>query len=81
MEKVIPEILDYYDKEVVQSISQKYGYSHFDALRLFVSSETHHMLENPKLEMQEFAPGALFDMWEVEKITGDPRNSIYIREE
>lgn len=59
MEKVIPEILDYYDKEVVQSISQKYGYSHFDALRLFVSSGTHHMLENPKLEMQEFAPGAL----------------------
>lgn len=59
MEKVIPEILDYYDKEVEQSISQKNGYSHFDALRLFVSSETHHMLENPKLEMQEFAPGAL----------------------
>ncbi|MBQ6482853.1 MAG: hypothetical protein IJI45_17250 [Anaerolineaceae bacterium] len=59
MEKVIPEILDYYDKEVEQSISQKNGYSHFDALRLFVLSETHHMLENPKLEMQEFAPGAL----------------------
>ena len=70
--KIIPEILDYYDKEVVQSIFEKYGYSHLDALRLFVSSETHRMLENPKFEMQKFASGVLFDMREAEKITGAP---------
>ena len=76
---MIPELLDYYDYEVTQLISDKYGYSHMDALRLFVTSETHRMMENPKLEMWQFGPPAILELWEAEKITGDPRNSIYVR--
>ena len=56
MKRLEPEIIDYYNGEVVQTIVDKYGYSQMDALREFV-------------------------MWEAEKITGDPRNSIYIRGE
>jgi hypothetical protein len=37
------------------------------------------MLCNPALEMWEFSPVGIFDMWEAEQITGNPRNSLYIR--
>ena len=79
MRIMIPEMFDYYDKEITELISQKYGYGPMDALREFLKSETRAMLENPELEMWEFGPPALFDMWEAEKVTGDPRNSAYIR--
>ena len=52
-----------------------------DALREFVFSETHEMLENEENGLTSFGAGAIFEMWEAEKITGDPRNSIYIRGE
>ena len=42
-------------------------------------SETYKMLRNPNLEMWEFSPLGIFDMWECEQITGDPRTSLYIR--
>lgn len=51
------------------------------ALREFLNSETRSMLENPDLELWAFSPLVLFDMWEAEKVTGDPRNSVYIRED
>jgi hypothetical protein len=31
--------------------------------------------------MTAFGAEAVFEIWEVEKITGDPRNSVYIRED
>ena len=39
------------------------------------------MLEDADLAMWEFSARAIFDMWEVEQITGDPRNSIHLRSE
>ena len=72
---------DYYDKELTQIISKKYGLSPMKALREFLNSETRSMLENPDLELWAFSPLILFDMWEAEKVTGDPRNSVYIRED
>lgn len=78
---MIPELLDYYDQHVTQMIVEKYQYEHLEAFRQFVTSETHKMLEDKDCELWEFGPAALFEMWEVEKITGDPRNSIYIRED
>lgn len=44
MEKLSPDILDYYDQEVALMISEKYGYSHMDALRDFVKSKTHMLI-------------------------------------
>ena len=52
-----------------------------EALRQFVLSETHKMLEDEKYGFTDFGAGGVFDIWEAEKVTGDPRNSIYIRGE
>lgn len=79
MSKTSVDILDYYDEEVSALISEKYGFSPMDAFRRFVMSETYQMLANPNLEMWDFGPPGIFDMWENELITGDPRNSLYIR--
>ena len=81
MKKLAPEVVAYYDGEVVKMIAEKYGYSHMEALRQFVMSKTHELLEDEDTGMTAFGAGAVFDIWEAEKITGDPRNSIYIRGE
>lgn len=81
MNKTDPEIVDYYDVQVVRMIAEKYGFSQMESLRQFVLSRTHELLEDREAGLIEFGPGAVFDIWETEKITGDPRNSIYIRGE
>lgn len=81
MKRLDPEIIDYYNSEVVMLISEKYGLSQMDAFRSFVKSKTHEMLENEEFGMTEFGAEALFEIWEAEKITGNPKNSVYIREE
>ena len=73
--------LDYYDKKVVKRIIDKYGMEQMAAARAFLTSETHQMLEDADMAMWEFSERAVFDMWEAEKITGDPRNSVYLRSE
>ncbi len=73
--------LDYYDKKVIQRIMDKYNMEQMDAARAFLTSETHAMLEDAEMEMWEFSEAAIFDMWEAEKVTGDPRNSEYLRSE
>jgi hypothetical protein len=79
MNKEMPFILAYYNKEITNKINNKYGIEPLEALRLFVSSKTYKMLSDEKLEMWEFSPIGIFDMWESERITGDPRNSLYLR--
>lgn len=59
----------------------KYGLDQMSAARAFLTSETHQMLENADMAMWEFSERAIFDMWEAERITGDPRNSVYLRSE
>ena len=73
--------LDYYNKSVIQMIMEKYGMNQMDASRAFLISETHAMLEDASLAMCDFSDRAIFDMWEVERVTGDPRNSTYLRSE
>lgn len=79
MPNIRSEILDHYDIELTKLISQKYGYDQLSALRKFLNSQTYKMLSNFKLEMWDFSPLAIFDMWEVEQISGNPRNSLYLR--
>ena len=79
MTRIPGTVLDFYDKQVTGMIKDKYGYTPMQALRMFVSSETYSMLSDPSLEMWQFAPAGIFDMWESERITGDPRNSLYLR--
>ena len=81
MKKTAPDVVDYYDAEVVKMIAEKYGYSHMEALRQFVMSKTHELLEDEDTGMTAFGAGAVFEIWEAEKITGSPQNSVYIRGE
>ncbi len=73
--------LDYYNKKVIRRIMDKYGMDQMSAARAFLTSETHNMLENADMAMWEFSERAVFDMWESERVTGDPRNSAYLRSE
>ncbi|WP_172135935.1 hypothetical protein [Adlercreutzia sp. ZJ473] len=72
-------INSYYDNAVVGRIVEKYGIAPMEALESYLHSETYRMYLDPELEMLEFSPAGIFDMWESEQITGDPRNSLYIR--
>lgn len=81
MNRTEPEIIEYYDSEIVKMISNKYGMSQMDALKAFVYSKTHEMLENQDCGMTDFGAEAVFEIWECEKITGNPKNSVYIRGE
>ena len=74
-------VTDYMDRQVIQRIMDKYGMPPMDAIRSFITSETHGLLENTDRELADMPSEAFFDMWEAEKVTGDPRNSIYARGE
>ena len=73
--------LDCYNKNVIKMIMEKYGLTEMEAAREFLMSETHRMLEDADMAMWEFSARAIFDLWEVEKITGNPRNSVHLRSE
>lgn len=73
--------LDYYDKNVIRRIMDKYNMDQMEAAHAFPVSETHKMPEDADCAMWEFSERAVFDMWETEKVTGDPRNSRYLRGE
>ena len=68
-----------YDTEVSKLICHKYGFTEMDSLRKFLLSQTYQMFIDESLEMWEFSPLGIFDMWESEQVTGDPRNSLYLR--
>ncbi len=79
MNNGMSDILCFYNEKVTGMICDKYGLNSMDALRRFLFSETYQMLHNPSLEMWDFGPLGIFDMWESEQVTGNPRNSLYIR--
>ena len=79
MNRTRPSILQNVDAMVAREIAQSRDISDMDALRLFAVSETHRMLVDDDLKLWYFSPLAIFDMWENEIATGDPRNSLYLR--
>ena len=79
MKRTTPSILQTFDTEVAHLIAKNREITELDALRLFLRSETHTMLVNDDMKLWNFSPLAVYDMWEAEEATGDPRNSLYIR--
>ena len=79
MNKTAYFVLDYYDRNVVALIMNKYAMDPMDAVRSFLTSETHALLEDAENGMIAYPAYAVFDMWEAEKATGDPRKSIHLR--
>ena len=74
-----PSIMQAYDTEVTSLIARSRNIGDMDALWLFLGSETRAMLADNNLRLWHFSPLAVFDMWENEIATGDPRNSLYLR--
>lgn len=81
MKRIQNVMLDYYNKQVIHRIMEKYAMEPMAATRAFLTSRTHEMLEDAEYAMWEFSELGIFDMWEAERVTGDPRNSIYLRGE
>ncbi len=79
MTSVPVRTIDFFDRQVGRLISEKYGFDDMKAVRSFIESETYKMLIDPELEIYKMSPYIVFDMWESEQRTGDPRNSQYIR--
>lgn len=79
MNNDMPYILNFYVKKVSCMIAEKYNLEPMISLRKLLFSKTYQMLSNPELEMWEFSPFGIFDMWESEQITGTPKNSLYLR--
>lgn len=73
--------LDYYNRSVVTSIINKYAFEPMDAVRSFLLSQTHALLEDAENGLWDYPARAIFDMWEAEQVTGDPRNSLSLRAE
>lgn len=71
--------MDFFDRHVSEMIIEKYGFDDREAFRAFLESETYQMLLDGEQEIYTMSPRIVFDMWESERITGDPRRSQYIR--
>lgn len=65
-------------KQVAEMIAEKYNMTAMDALRAYLDSEAYSMFNDPELQMDDIPPIGIFDMWENEQVTGNPRNSLYI---
>ena len=81
MTEVNARTRDFFDRQVIYLIKEKYGIEDMKAIRSFLFSETYQMLLDPLTEVYSFSPQIVFEMWESEMITGNPRNSQYIRGE
>lgn len=80
LDKKLQEHMRHYiNAEVATLIADKRNISPMDGLRLFLQSEIYTMLCDEELDMWEFSPLAIYDMWENEIQTGNPRNSLYLR--
>lgn len=79
MTEVTSRTKDFYDRHVTRMMIEKYGMNEMSAIRSFIESETYQMLIDSETEIYKLSPKIVFNMWESEQVTGDPRNSQYIR--
>ncbi|MDO4584584.1 MAG: hypothetical protein Q4D62_10830 [Planctomycetia bacterium] len=79
MSAISVRTLDFFDRYNIKKIVEKYGFDEKTALRKFILSETYRMLVDKELELYTVSPEIIFDMWEAEQVTGNPRNSLYLR--
>ena len=52
-----------------------------EAVRGLLLPETHSLLEDAENGLWHFPAHAVFEMWEAERVTGDPRNVSSLRAE
>jgi len=78
MKPVDPGILSFMDEWVVDLIVKRYSLGVDEAIRAFLGSQTHAMLEDPETLLWHDSPLVIFDLYENEVANGDPRCSTYI---
>ena len=81
MEEFMPEYLYLNDKEVIEKIVEVFNKSEMDAFIEFLDSETYRMCADINMSMWDIGSSDIFDMWVVEKVTGNPRNINFMRTE
>lgn len=72
-------ILKNFDSQLALMIAKSRKIDLIGGLRLFLKSKTHEMLVDDDMKRWYFSPLVVFDMWENEVATGDPRNSLHLR--
>ena len=81
MEIFMPEYLFLNNKEVIEKIMDVFNMDEMTALQEFLNSETYRMCSNIEMSMWDIGSPDIFDMWVVEKVTGNPRNINFMRME
>ena len=79
MKRTKASILQNFDSQLALMIAKSRKIDLMDGLRLFLKSKTHEMLVDDDMKRWYFSPLVVFDMWENEVATGDPRNSLNLR--
>lgn len=74
MTEVNARVKDFFDRHVTQMIVEKYRLDEMEAIRSFINSKTYQMLIDSEMEVYKLSPRIVFDMWESERVIGDPRN-------
>lgn len=81
MEEFMPEYLFLNDKEVIENIVKTFNISELDALKEFLNSKTYQMCADIDMSMWDTGSFDIFEMWVVEKVTGNPYNVYFMRTE
>ena len=61
--------IDFFDRQVVELMVEKYGMDDREAVRAFIESKTYQLLLDVESEVYTMSPHIIFDMCESEKIT------------
>lgn len=81
MKEFMPEYLFLTDKEVIEKRIKFFNMNEIDALKNFFDSETYRMCADVEKSMWDIGSSDIFDMWVVEKITGNPKNVNFMKNE
>jgi hypothetical protein len=80
MKYVTSNVKIFFDTWVISLIVDEYKLSEEEALRSFINSETYQLLLDEEMKFFRESPLVIFDMYQAEKATNNPRNSTYIKE-
>jgi hypothetical protein len=79
MKNTDSETMFFYDNWLVPLISEKEGINEEIALKKFIDSETYKMLADEDNKLYWESPLVIWDLYQTEIATGNPRNSTYIQ--
>jgi hypothetical protein len=73
------DYLFFFEQFLVPLIAEKYNVSEENALRKYIFSETYKMLADADNKLYWESPLVIWDLYQSEIATGNPRNSTYIQ--